>query len=42
MGNANLEEYNREMERIRNMSEEELEKNVLGIDWELVAKEVII
>lgn len=28
------------MERIRNLDETELEKNIVGINWEKVAKEV--
>jgi len=33
-----LEMYNRESERIKNLSEEELELNIDGIDWDSVAK----
>jgi myb proto-oncogene protein len=35
---GSLEDFNREMARIRNMSEYELEVYVNGIDWELVAR----
>lgn len=40
-GNCNLEAYNREMERIRNMTEHELERDTSQIDWDKIAKEVI-
>lgn len=35
---GSLEDFNREMARIRNMSESELEMQVEGIDWDIVAR----
>ena len=37
-GNTNLDQFNKEMTRIRNLSEEELEKNIQDVIWELLAK----
>jgi hypothetical protein len=37
-GNTDLGEFNAEMERIRSLPDEELEKNIEGIDWDDLAK----